>query len=360
MIKKQKITGNILLFYAFDLGDEIDLHLIRMKDLIHTYKVQQSHYFKDYHVPLAFRMLDMKGEKLVQRQDAILNKIQHFGVVSFCYKIPFDDSFEGLKKKIIAIKYDYDKKSAIDAKRVLKKIMPAVKKPHFFNMKNDYFAVHVNPIEEKFTTDEFKREYGSKIASLLRLETEVLSKYQQDEILESTTGYYGEDLVIIDSEAAFVYDSEYYEPLEFFESATTEQLELQYYDRVLDKKLNYFYRQEPHKVPLKAYIPLLGRRGDLPVSLLARLRVDISVITERLKNSIKMTGDAYYSKLYSMIVDKFSLQEWRRSIDKKLDIIGDLHRVHHQNLESVREEVLTLVIIILIALEVVVMFFGWG
>lgn len=358
MEKKQKVAGNILLFYAFDLGDDINLDQIRRKDLISTYKVPVSHYFKDYHVPLAFRMLDVNGEKLLERQDAILNKIHHFGIVSFCYKVSFDDSFEDLKKKVIEVKEKYDKQSNIDAKDVLQKILPAVVKPHFYNLKNDYFAIHVNPIEEKITPDEFKETYGSKIASLLRLETERLSDYQQDEILGSTTGYYGEDLIIIDSEAAFIYDDEYYEPMEFFEAANIEQLELQYYDRVLDKRLNYFYQQEPYKLPLKAYLPLLGSRSDLPATRLARLRVDISVITERLKNSIKRTGDAYYSKLYSMIVDKFSLQEWRRSINKKLDIIEDLHRVHQSHLEAIRDEVLTIVIIVLIALEIAVAFFG--
>jgi len=358
MKQAQKVTGNILLFYAFDLGDDIDLVKIDRKGLVQTYKIPQSHYFKEYHTPLAFWILEQEGSKLLERQDAILNKIHHFGVVSLCYKIPFNASFDRLKEKVIEVKAEYDKKSYADAKAIFKKIHSAITKPHFYNLKNDYYAVHVNPLKGPISADEFKEEYGSKIASLLRLETAVLSAYQQDEILESTTGYYGEDLIIIDSEASFVYDDEFFEPMEFFESATIQQLELQYYDRVLDKRLNYFYRQKQYKVPLRAYIPLIGRRLALPAARLVRLRVDISVITERLENSIKRTGDAYFSKLYSMLVEKLSLEEWRDSINRKLDIIGDLHEVHQGHFDTFHEEMLTMVIIILIAIELTVALWG--
>lgn len=355
---KQKVSGNILLFYSFDVGDELDLHMVKNRGLVAAYKIPQSAYFKDYHVPLAFRLTEFKDGKALERQDAVLNKLHHFGALSLCYKIPFNASFEALKQKVIEVKKDYDEKSEVDAREVFKSIGPALKKPHFYNLKNDYFAIHVDPLEERISAEEFKEFYGSKIASLLKLETEVLSEYQQDEILSSTTGYYGQDLIIIDSEASFIYDDEFYEPMEFFESANIELLELQYFDRILDKRLNYFYQQEHHKMPLRAYIPLLGKRRELPASRLARLRVDISVVTERLKNSIKMTGDAYYSTLYSMLVDKLSLQYWRTSISKKLDIIGDLYSVHQSHLDSINEELLTVVIIVLIALEIILAVVG--
>ncbi|MBU1008349.1 hypothetical protein KKA53_04715 [Candidatus Dependentiae bacterium] len=357
MKQTQKVTGNILLFYAHDIGDEIRLHEVRDKGLVPVHDVSQSLYFKDYHVPLAFRLLEKKGGETLERTDAVLNKMHHFGVVSFCYKIPFDASLDQLKQKVIEVKERYDKQSDVDARSILKQINPAVTRPHFYNLKNDYFAIHVNPIEGKLSADEFRELYGGKIASLLRLELLSLSEYQQDDILSAVTGYYGQDFIIIDAEAAFIYDDEYFEAMEFFESANVQQLELQYFDRMLDKKLNYFYQQAPHKIPLSAYIPLVGRRVELPATRLARLRVDISVITERLEHSIKMTGDAYYSKLYYMLVDKLSLREWRDSLNRKLDIISDLQRVHQSHLDTIHEDMLTLVIIILIALEVVLALF---
>jgi uncharacterized Rmd1/YagE family protein len=104
-------------------------------------------------------------------------------------------------------------------------------------------------------------------------------------------------------------------------------------------------------VPFKAYIPLVGQRLELPVSRLTQLRVDISVITERLENSIKMAGDEYYSKFYSMLVEKMSLKEWRDSINRKLNIIHDLYTVYQDRLDAIHDETMTLVIIVLIAFE---------
>jgi hypothetical protein len=352
------VSGNILLFYAFDVGDEIEPYEIKRRGLLLTYEPAQSTYFKDYHIPLSFRLIEKEGGKNIERQDAILCKIYHFGALSFCYKIPFSGSFEHLKEKVIETKEKYDKQCKVDAKRVFKTIGSTIRKPHFYNLKNDYFAVHTNPLEGEISADEFKEKYGGKIASVLRLETLSLSNYQQDEILSSITGYYGEDMIIIDSEASFIYDDEYFEPMEFFEQANVQQLELQYFDRVLDKRLNYFYQQEARKIPLRSYIPLFGRRIDSPATRLARLKVDISVITERLEDSIKMTGDAYYSRLYEMIVEKLSLRGWRDSINKKLGILGDLQGVYREQLNTLNEEVLTVVIIILIALEVVLAFLG--
>lgn len=351
--QKDVFKGNILLFYAFDVGDDIDLELIKHKGLVNTCVMPLSAYFKNYHIPLAFRMSDeqQKEVRSLINASCISSKVHHFGVLSFCYRIPFEDTFEDLKIKIIDIKKSFDEKSEIDAKNTFKSILPAIKKPRFYSVKNSYFAVQVYPLKDRPAPEEFKERYGSKIASLLRLEVYNLSDYQKDEILASSIGYYGQDLIIVDSAASFIYDDEYFEPLEFFESANIQKLELQYFDRVLDQKLNFFYAQKAYKVPFTAYIPLVGKSVDLPVSRLAKLRVDISVVTERLENSIKMAGDEYYSKLYAMLVEKLSIKEWRDSITRKLDIIGDLYNVYQDRLDAIHDEILTVVIIVLIAFE---------
>ena len=89
---------------------------------------------------------------------------------------------------------------------------------------------------------------------------------------------------------------------------------------------------------------------------LAKLRVDIAVITERLGNSIKMAGEPFYENLYSMLVVRLSLRTWKDSIDKKMDIIKDVYTVHQDHLTTGRGEILTIVIILLIALEIVFVF----
>ncbi len=351
---RHKFNGNILLFYAFDVGDAINLDMVKEKGLVSSCVVPLSTYFKNYHIPLAFRMTPDEpkpGSNNATNASCISSKIHHFGVLSFCYRIPFEESFDDLKVQMIEIKKRFDELAEIDAKSTFKTILSAINQPRFYSLKNSYFTIQVYPLKGQHSPEEFKTTYGSKIASLLRLEVYNLSDYQRDEILASSIGYYGQDLIIVDSAASFIYDDEYFEPLEFFESANIQKLELQDFDRVLDQKLNHFYAQKAYKIPFSAYIPLVSQQIELPVSRLANLRVDISVITERLENSIKLAGDEYYSKLYSMLVEKMSIQEWRDSINRKLAIISDLYHVYQDRLDTIHGELLTVVIIILVALE---------
>jgi len=356
---KTVFDGNILLFYAFDVGDDIALKAIEERGLVPTHVVPLSSYFKNYHLPLSFYLTDTKekqGSTTTPTSDCIISKIHHFGVLSFCYRIPFTSTLEELKSELLEIKEVFDKRSEVDAEWVFKRIKSKVVSPKFYNLKTFYFAIHVNPTADKMEPLEFKEKYGTKIASLLRLETKNLSDYQMDEILTSSIGYYGQDLVIIDSEAAFIYDHEYFEQMEFFESANVQQLELQYFDRLLDEELNQFYKQRQISIPLSVYIPFINRNIETPTSRLARLRVDISVITERLENSIKLVGDSYYSRIYSILTEKRSLKEWRDSISRKLKIAQDLYQVHQDRLDLIHEEFLELIIIILIATEIILSF----
>ncbi len=352
--KTPSFDGNILLFYSFDVGDHIDLKQIEEKGLLSTHTVPLSSYFKNYHIPLSFHLTNGK-EPQAASDDCIISKIHHFGVLSFCYRIPFSSTLENLKVKLRDTKQQYDKKSELNAKAVFNKIESAIDDSIFYNLKNPYFALHVNPVSS-IKPLEFKELYGDKIASLLRLEIKELSEHQVTDILSSQTSYYGQDLIIIDGEGSCIYDQEYFEAVEFFESTNVQQLELQYFDRLLDEELTIFYQQPTFKIPFMAYIPFASKQVATPISRLSKLRVDISVVTERLENSIKMAGDSYYSKLYALLTEKFGLRGWRESINRKLNIIQDLYQVHQDRLDTIHGEVLELIIIVLITIEIVMAF----
>ena len=348
------VKGHIILFYAFDVGDEININLIRKSKLASSQQVQHFPHFKNYHVPLLLDPSCLGGDG---RSDCISCKIHTFGAVSLCYKAQIEGSFEELKIKTIEVVQKYEKIAQSDAKVLFEEIEDAIVKPVFFNLSSDYYAVQIEPMATNLKSEGFKDRFGVKIASLLRLETETLSLYQQDAILGSATGYYGEDFIIIDSEAAFVYDNEYSEAVEFFELANIQRLELQCFYLQLDQKLNYFYSQEHmYKPTLLSYVPLVRSKVDKLLEGLAQLRVDVSVVTERLGNSLKMVGDAYFEELYSMLTEKLYLGYWKNSIQQKLNVINDLYGVHHDRQESIRSELLEVIIIVLIALEATIAF----
>ena len=203
-------------------------------------------------------------------------------------------------------------------------------------------------------TDKLKEEHGSELASILRFETVALSGFLQNTILTSSVGYYRGNLIIIDTEATVIYDDDYEDTLDLFEFANMQQLELQYFDRLLDQQLNTVYERGIQQIPYASFLPFVGEIGKDPISALGKLKVDISVITERLENSIKLVGEEYYSEIYALLVDKLDIRNWQESISRKLNIIFDLRSVYESKIHSVRDDILSVLIIILIFIELVV------
>jgi hypothetical protein len=100
-------------------------------------------------------------------------------------------------------------------------------------------------------------------------------------------------------------------------------------------------------------MPFIGIMYD-PISELSKLKVDISVITERLGSSIKTVGDVYYSEIYDLLVTKLELDALRKAIDKKLSIIREVRTIYQEQVNAIREDLLSVLIIILIFTELVV------
>lgn len=341
-------SGNIFIYYAFDVGEDINLENIQEHQLLVRRPLQLSKYFKNYHIPLA---VELPHPHTSSRCMSV--KLHSFGVISLTYKIPFNESLEDVRTHIDDIEDEYREQSVIDAGTLFKRIKSEIKQPKFFHLRKSYVLIQVDP-EPQIDIVTLKGEFGSLIASILRFETVTLSEFQKNEILASAIGYYRGDLIIIDTEAAFIYDDEYAEVLDMFEFANLQQLELQYFDRLLDQQLGAVYERQIKKLPFKSYMPFIGVLKSDPVGDLGKLRVDISVITERLENSIKLAGEAYYSEIYALLVAKLDIANWKESINRKLDIIKDVRTVYENKVDALREDLLSVLIIVLIFIEMIV------
>lgn len=341
-------SGNIFIFHAFDIGDDIDLIKIRETKLLEYYPLTLSKYFKNYHIPLTIKL-----PSDAPAQQCISAKLHNFGVITLRYKIPFKQSFEDLRAHINGIEDKYHKLSVKDSEALYKKIKHLVKQPHFYHIRQSYVIIQVDPKQDISDPVILKENYGSLIASTLRFETETLSEYKKDEILESAIGYYRGDLIIIDTEAAFIYDDEYEEILDLTEFANLQLLELQYFDRLIDNQLNTVYNRQARTISAKAYLPLISTLKNDPIEELSKLRVDISVITERFENSIKLAGESYYTELYDLLIKKMDIKKWKESLSNKLSIVKDVHTIYQEKIDALREDILSVSVILLILVEVI-------
>jgi hypothetical protein len=346
-------SGNIYIFHAFDIGDEINLDAVENSDKIITRSYNVPKFIKKYHTPLEIDLPHPHSSSACERV-----RLHNFGTISLTYKIPFDDTLDEVKENIEAIKNRFIEQSVIDAGSVFKIIKPFVKKAKFFHTKSSYMAIQVDTEPNRLDPNVLKENYSNNIVSMLRFETESLSEYQKEDILDSAIGYFKGDLIIVDTDAAFIYDPDYQEILYLFEFANLQSLELRFFDRLLDQKLNLIYEEKVGKLPFRAYLPFIGSTRKSPVDELGQLKVDIQVIIERMESSIKLVGEPYLSELYELLVDKLDLDGWRKSINQKLEIIGDIQSVIQHKVDSIRGDMLEILIIILIFTELLVGLFG--
>lgn len=341
-------SGHVYMFFAFDIGEDINFDAVKqLKDCV-IKPINLSKFFKNYHAPLCIDVHDNEQSKY-----CIDAKIHQFGAISMTYKVPVSTTFQDLKLELIALDEEYQSCSVNDALAIYQRIKPCITKANFFHLRSYYTVIQIE-CDENFNGSQIKEHFSHEIAALLRFETQTLSEYQKREILTSSINYFKKDLVIIDTEAAFVYDPQYTELLDFFELGNIQQLELQYFDKLLDKQMTAIYENKIRSLSVFAYFPFVGSRYFDPVGELTRLKVDISVITERLENSIKLVGETYFSEIYDQIVLNLDLKNWKDSIEKKFKIIKEVQYEYQNKIDTTREDILTTLIIILILIELIV------
>ena len=342
-----EFSGHIYIFHAFDIGDDINLEKVEQMRAINTIPVSLPKHFKNYNAPLTIELPHPN-----ESARCVGVQLHNFGGISFTYKIPFFDTLENVRKEFFDAYYQYQEQSVADAKLVFKKIEKFINKPHFFQTRASYSIIQVNPQPKTIQLSDFKKQFGSLIASTIRFETEPLSEYQKNEILDSAMGYYRGNLIMVDIEATFIYEDDYYDLLSFVEFANLQQLELHFFDRQLDHQLNKIYESGGiQRIPLMAYFPFVDALASDPVAKLGKLKVDISVITERLEGSIKIAGDPYYSEFYDQLMQKLNIKSWQNSIERKLQIIQDVQLNYQHKTDVIRENILEILIIILIFIE---------
>lgn len=345
----KKFSGNIYIFHAFDIGDDIDLAQAEQIRAIRTVAHKMPRYFKNYHNPLSIELPDAPANSR-----CMSCKIHNFGVISLTYRVPFNSSLEDLRVVFNSVADQFNEQSLSDARAVYKQIERTIAQPNFSKTQSSYMVIQLDPVKEHIDLNELQKQHGATIASLLRFETVALSEHQIREIWESARGYFRGDLIIIDTDAAFIYDDEYTEVIDLFEFANIQALELRYFDRMLDQKLNSIYEGNIKEFSSRAPFLFIGSIRNDPIEQLGKLRVDISVITERLESSIKLAGEPYLSELYDLLVDNLDLKAWREGIERKLRIVESVQRNYQHKIETNREGLLSVLIVVLIFIELVV------
>jgi hypothetical protein len=98
------------------------------------------------------------------------------------------------------------------------------------------------------------------------------------------------------------------------------------------------------------------RRLRLYHKIMVRLmetQSEISDITEKVDNLIKVTEDVYYARVYSAALSVLRISQWRSSVSRRIEIIRQNYMMLSDEVNIQHSNFLELVVIILIAIEIV-------
>ncbi|HET9982427.1 MAG TPA: hypothetical protein VFQ38_02520 [Longimicrobiales bacterium] len=193
---------------------------------------------------------------------------------------------------------------------------------------------------------------GLDLAPLLSGERRELSEASRRELLRHAFSYYTTDLVVLTWDHAFILEpSGDTDVADVLEVANAQLLELRYYDELLDAELPRMYDRV--EAARRGWAGLARRRYADLARQLYTLVAEVTEITERVDNALKVTEDVYLARIYGSALELFRVPTLSAAVNRKLAIIRDTYTALYDEAATARAEILELGIFILIILELV-------
>ena len=286
-------------------------------------------------------------------------KLWNFGALSIMFKFIFPEEVPIEEFKRLAHLIENDDRLDIMAKdtayRVVRDLGESIKFSGLWNQYEDYIIFNLDPHVlrgQKASTLLETKELYELILTELDVE---LSTSVKDSIKNNAVQYSESDLSVIDWNSALICSNEdardFCDVIEF---GLCQSLEMRYYDDKLDKKLSTLYRavQDNQSASLfSSSFKQLAKDAAL-------YYIEVSEVKEKIINSLKVTGDIHYAKIYRMALERLRLKDWDQSVEEKLDNLKEIALIFQSEVENKRSLLLEITIVVLIAVEVIPVLFN--
>lgn len=353
--------GNCHVVFAHDMALSIDLNqaerLITATTARQTirHKRRAPQYF-EYDPPPLRVTQDIEPVTLGPfRTTALVDIIIYdFGAVSVTYCIPL----HGPLSDLLPLSNDLYANEALLAdsrhrvRQLLETIAPAVSKPQLSNLVEDYAIYQIEQMAPSVERSTLVDQHGELLARILRAEHNALSKQETGEALACQIAYSQDDLLIVDWNAALLFDTAAEDVRAVMEFANVELLEMRYLDDRLDDALD----ESHEKLTRRGWNWLRTNSSTRDLNRIAELQVDGALLFEGVNNALKLLGDQYLARVYRMTSQRLHLNEWDASILRKLQTLDSIYHKLSDQQSTRRMELLEWIIIILIAVSIILPF----
>jgi hypothetical protein len=218
----------------------------------------------------------------------------------------------------------------------------AIQRPGLGDTFEDFAVFHFEEFEGDLKAKDILDAFPVEFARLLRAESGDLGDEEVRDALGIRTSYGNSDIAVMDWNSSLFFGSNVEDVVAVLDFCNVELLEMRFLDEQLDG-----YLERAYDVLTK------GKKGDADLRKVARLQVDSAILYEAVENALKLLGDQYLARVYSLASGRFHLPEWHSSIRRKLDTLDSIYQKLSDQSAQRRSETLEWVVIILIAAEII-------
>jgi hypothetical protein len=354
--------GRIIIYRLFDVSDEINLSLVEAKIKEGTKRMRLSRYpfmkaLEFTNPPVSFVLPGFSKELFGQDTTIqVVAKAYDFGVLSFAFNFPIPEgtSFNDLEavSQVLDTDKSIDDKAWEYIRQLVSNLDDAIIRSSIKeDYTEDYMIVLIQELTGEMSVADFLHQYDP--SRLLLFEKRELSAQASEEALKYRFSYYPDDLVIVNYDSALVIEpsgsSDVFDILEF---ANAQILELRYYDHVLDRQLSWIYSELAKRRAVSAF---RLRDYERLAKKVTEIVADLTEVTEKVDNALKVTEDVYYARIYRAAMMLFRSRDWEASIKEKLQVVTNTSKMIYDEISTKRGHLLELGIIILILIEIIIL-----
>jgi len=357
------MNGRILVYRVFDIGRDVNLEaaqkVFEVTNVAQRFRLNRSSKAVIINnAPLSLNLEASKYEALGHPLDLeVTAKIWHFGALSITmsFEIPAGLNWNRLVELGNSLENDnnLDALAKQKVEQILISMNPERIQTTNWETYEDYICYFFRKLEgsEKNAMEVFNRY---DIFRLILSENNTnLSEQTKKTILDSTFQYSNDDLAVIDWNSAMIIEpSGSLDIVDVIEFSLCQLLEMRHYDDILDEKLTYLYNSlEKKKFNIfQSYYNVLSKEA-------AKFYLDTADTVESVENSMKVVGDFYLAKIFRAASLRFRFKDWQDSVNQKLENLAQISKIFVAEGNEKKNQLLEIIIIVLIAIEVVPLFF---
>jgi len=346
------LQNSILLYRIYDVAEEIKLDLVEqfLKSSKPTARLKLSRVrTKSIRIPNPPVTVELGEEKISlsgqSYQTRFTAKIYDLGVISIamCIILPHYCSYKTITDlaDIINTEPSIEKIFVSKREEIREALKSALIQSENVGFEEDYVIYYFR---------NWQKEWDP--LPLLLGEQEEFSPQLRKETLKNSFSYSKDDLAIITWSSAIVYDASGSQDIpDLLEFAATQLLELRYYDHVLSNEMSRMY----DAIGIAETVTQFRRLGQYRriMNRLTEIIIDINEITERIQDSLKVTEDVFYARIYGAALSIFRTRTWLESIKQKSAVIMQSYSMLSGRLINQQSMLLELAIVLLFFLDII-------